>query len=129
MKKLFVLAVALLLIGVAPSFAQQGKSAAIAVAANGNSASAAVGGQLGRSAFFLLFDANGTFLSAEGNPYKDSGNAGIPALDLLAGKGVKIVVAEGFGGRIADVIKEKGMRAVEFKGSAQDAAKKAAQAK
>lgn len=64
-------------------------------------------------------------MEALDNPYKDAANAGMPAIDFLASKGAKVIVAEGFGSRIADVIKGKGMRSVEFKGSAIDAAKKA----
>jgi hypothetical protein len=38
----------------------------------------------------------------------------------------KVIVAQGFGGRIVDTMKEKGVRsAVEFEGSAKDAAAKA----
>ena len=120
---------ALLLATSFPALAQQGKSSAIAVAANGNTVSASVGNQPGRSPFFLFFDAKGAFAEAASNPYKDAGNAGIPALDFLAGKGVKVVVAESFGPKIVEVMKGKGMRAVEFKGNAMDAVKKALELK
>ena len=103
------------------------QSPTIAVAASGNTAAAAVGSQLGRSPFFLLFDPQGDFVSAEANPYKDSANAGIPAADFLVGKGVKIVVAEGFGTQIVKVMTDRELRALEFKGSAKDAARKAAE--
>jgi len=63
------------------------------------------------------------------NPYKDSGSAGIPTLDFLAGKGVKAVVAEGFGPKIVEVMESKGMRPVEFKGNARDAVKKTMESK
>ena len=116
---------ALLLAASLPVLAQD-RSPTIAVAANGETALAAVGTQLGRSPFFLLFDAQGAFVSAESNPYKDAGNAGVPALDLLAGKGVKTVVAESFGTQIVKVMADKGIRHLEFKGTAKDAAKKAA---
>ena len=128
-KFLFACLWTLLLGASMPAFAQQGKAAMLAVAANGNTASAGVGNQAGRSPFFLFFDKQGTFVEAVSNPYKDSGNAGIPALELLAGKGIKVLVAESFGGRIVEVMKEKGIRPVEFKGSAKDAAKKALDAK
>ena len=107
------------------ALAQQTKSPLLAVAANGNTVSAPVGNQPGRSPFFLFFDKQGTFVEAVSNPYKDSGNAGIPTLELLAGKGIKVLVAGSFGGRIVEVMKEKGIRPVEFKGSAKDAVKKA----
>jgi predicted Fe-Mo cluster-binding NifX family protein len=87
----------------------------------GDTPAAAVGSQAGRSPFFLLFDKQGAFLEAVKNPYKDSANAGISALDLLASRGVKVLVAESFGPRIVEVMREKGIRPVEFKGSAKDA--------
>jgi predicted Fe-Mo cluster-binding NifX family protein len=84
-----------------------------------------VSSQAGRSPFFLLFDRQGRLVEAVANPYKDAANAGIPTLDFLAGKGVKTVVAEGFGSRIVEVMKSKGMRPVEFKGNAGGAVRKA----
>jgi predicted Fe-Mo cluster-binding NifX family protein len=105
--------------------AQQVKAGTVAVAANDKTTSASVGNQLGRSPYFLLFDKQGTLIEAVANPYKDGGNSGIPSIDLLAGKGVTVMVAEGFGPRIVEVMKGKGMRPVEFKGNAKDAVKKA----
>jgi predicted Fe-Mo cluster-binding NifX family protein len=116
---------ALLLAGAVASFAQQGKSLTIAVAANANTTSASVANQAGRSPFFLIFDKDGKFVEAVNNPYKDAGSAGIPMVDFLAGKGITVLVAEVFGPNIVGVMKDKGIRPVEFKGSAQDAAKKA----
>ena len=125
MKKLvseFFAALLLLLPGLAP--AQQMRSDMVAVAADGKAISASVSSQAGRSPFFLLFDKQGRFVEAVDNPYKDAGSAGIPTLDFLAGKGVKIVVAESFGSKIVEVMKSKGMRPVEFRGNATDAVKK-----
>jgi predicted Fe-Mo cluster-binding NifX family protein len=124
MKKLIsALLAAVLLPGLA--LAQQSKSDMIAVAANGKTASAAVSTQAGRSPFFFLFDKQGRLVEAVDNPYKDSGSAGIPTLDFLAGKGAKVVVAEGFGSKIVEEMKSRGMRPVEFKGNATDAVTKA----
>ena len=77
----------------------------------------------------MVFDKQGRFVEVVDNPYKDAGNAGIPTLDFLAGKGVKTVVAEGFGPKIVEVMKSKDMRPVEFKGNARDAVKKALESK
>ena len=122
---LAVVLVALLLATSGFVDAQQVKSEMVAVAASDKTVSASVSSQAGRSPFFLLFDKQGTFVEAVGNPYKDAGNAGIPTLDFLSGKGVTVLVAEGFGSRIVEVMKSKGMRPVEFKGNAKDAIKKA----
>jgi predicted Fe-Mo cluster-binding NifX family protein len=130
MKKLFAQFLAALLLATSGlALAQQNKSEMIAVAAGSKIASGMVSPQAGRSPFFLLFDRQGTFVEAVDNPYKDAGNAGIPTLDFLAGKGVKVLVAEGFGSRIVEVMKSKGMRPVEFKGNARDAVRKALELK
>jgi len=130
MKRLFLACLwGLLLATSVPALAQQSKSPTIAVAANGNTVSAAVGNQPGRSPFFLLFDKQGVFVEAANNPYKDAGNAGIPTLDFLASKGIKVLVAESYGPKIVEVMKEKGIRPVEFRGSVKDAVKKALELK
>jgi predicted Fe-Mo cluster-binding NifX family protein len=116
---------ALLVLFAAPLLAQQAKSDLVAVAASGKTASAAVSAQAGRSPYFLFFDKKGALVEAVDNPYKDAGNAGIPALDLVASKGAKILVAEGFGPKIVEVMRDKGIRPIEFKGNAQDAVRKA----
>lgn len=108
---------------------QQNRSDMVAVAASNKTVSASVSSQAGRSPFFLLFNKQGTFVEAVDNPYKDAGNAGIPTLDFLASKGVTVLVAEGFGSKIVEVMKGKGMRPVEFKGNAKDAVKKALELK
>jgi predicted Fe-Mo cluster-binding NifX family protein len=115
---------ALLVLFAAPLLAQQAKPELIAVAASGKTASAAVSAQAGRSPYFLFFDKKGALVEAADNPYKDAGNAGIPALDFVASRGAKVLVAEGFGPKIVDVMREKGIRPFEFKGSAQDAVRK-----
>jgi predicted Fe-Mo cluster-binding NifX family protein len=124
-KLIFICLSALLLAWSMLALAQQGKSTTIAVAADGNTVSASVADQPGRSSFFLLFDKQGAFVEAANNPYKGAQNAGIPTMDFLASKGIKVLVAGSFGSRILGVMKDKGIRPVEFKGSAQDAVKRA----
>jgi len=126
MKKLIAACVTLLLLATAGvAIAQQAGARAIAIAANSKVISASVSNQAGRSPYFLFFDNKGTLVEAVDNPYKDAGSAGIPTLDFLVSKGAKVVVAESFGSKIVEVMKDKGLRPVEFKGSAGDAVKKA----
>jgi predicted Fe-Mo cluster-binding NifX family protein len=99
----------------------------IAVAANDKIPGASVSDRAGLSPFFLLFDEKGKLIEAIANPYKEAGSSGIAVADFLAGKGVTVVVAEGFGSRIVEVMKSKGIRAVAFKGSATEAVKKVLQ--
>ena len=106
------------------SFVYAGQKERIAVAADEKVPEAAVSGQAGRSSFFLLFDEKGRFLEAISNPYTEAKSRGVAVADFLAAKGVTIVVAGDFGDRIVEGIKNKGIRAVAFKGKAADAVKK-----
>ena len=63
------------------------------------------------------------------NPYKDKEGAGKSVAELLGNKGVTVAVAEEFGGPIVEVMKGKGIKAVSFKGSAEEAVKKVLQPK
>ncbi len=101
----------------------------IAVAADGPTPAAAVGGQAGQSAFFLLFDGKGRFLEALVNRYADELGGGIPMVDLLASRSVTILVAESFAPRVLDHLKQEGIRTVTFTGTAADAVKKVVEAK
>jgi predicted Fe-Mo cluster-binding NifX family protein len=106
------------------SFVYAGQNGKIAVATDEKMPDAAVSSQAGRSSFFLLFDEKGTFLEAIGNPYTEAKSRGIAVADFLAAKGVTAVVAGSFGDRITEGMKNKGIRALTFKGKAADAVKK-----
>ena len=105
-----------------------GERVKIAVATSDKTPGASVSKQAGPSPFFLLFDGKGKLVEAFDNPYKE-GEGGIAITDFLAGKGVTVIVAEEFGDRIVRIMKEKGIRAIAFKGSAEEAVKKVLRAK
>ena len=63
------------------------------------------------------------------NPYKDKIGAGQSMAELLGNKGVNVLVAAEWGGQIGEVLKGKGIKAVAFKGSAEEAVKKVLQSK
>ena len=123
-KAICVMVVFLMLAAVCAIAAEKAK---IAVAANDKSPQATISGQAGTASFFLFFDGKGKFLEAAENPYKGKERAGRSVAEYLAGKGISVVVAEGFGGPIVDVMKSKGIKAVAFKGSAEEAVKKVLQ--
>ena len=130
MKKLILagLVVSLLMMSVF-ALAGEGRTERIAVAANGQTPASTVGKQPGRSPFFLIFDKKGLFVQAIENPYKDQAGGGISMIDFLSGKGVTVLVAEAYGPRIVEVLKGKGIRAVESKGTAGHAVKRVMQSK
>ena len=127
MKKVIYLMLAILFLVSGLAFA--GQKEKIAVAANGQTPESSVSAQAGRAPFFLFFDENGKLTEAIPNPAKDSQNSGIAVADFVAGKGVTIVVAEAYGPQIVQVMKSKGIRAIAFKGSAEEAVKKVLQSK
>lgn len=128
MRKGISLVVVLVMLVVA-MWAFAGEKAKIAVAANDKIPSAAVSKQAGPAPFFLFFDGKGKMTEAIENPYKDKEGAGKSVAELLGNKGVTVVVAEEFGGQIVEVMKGKGIKAVSFKGSVEEAVKKVLQPK
>ncbi len=127
MKK--VISVTLMILFLVSGLAFAAQKEKIAVAANDKIPSAAVSKQAGLAPFFLFFDGKGKMTEAIENPYKDKEGAGKSVAELLGNKGVTVVVAEEFGGQIVEVMKGKGIKAVAFKGSAEEAVKKVLQPK
>lgn len=125
-KSMFVIMVLISLL-TAQVFAAQ--SMKIAVAASDKTATAAVIDRAALAPYFLFFDEKGKLLEAIENPYKNAENPGPEVINFLAGKGATIVVAGFFGPKIIDVTKAKGVAPFSFKGTAQDAVKKAFQCK
>jgi len=125
-KTICVMVVFLMLVTVCAFAAEKVK---IAVAANDKTPQAAVSGRAGTASFFLFFDGKGKFLEAAENPYKGKEGAGKSVAAYLAAKGVSVIVAEGFGGPIVDVMKSKGIKVVASKGSAEEAVKGILQSK
>ncbi len=124
MKKSISIMLAILFL--ASSLAFAGEKEKIAVAANEKTPASSVSKQAGPSPFFLIFNGKGKLIETIANPYKEGGG-GIAVADFLAGKGVTVVVAEGFGDKIVQVMKGKGIKAVAFKGSVAEAVKKVLQ--
>lgn len=103
--------------------AEQGR---IVVAAEGKTAAAKVSGVAARAPYFLIFDGSGKFLEAVDNPYKTARRgAGTSVVPFLAQKGATTVVAGEFGVKMIQAMKGKGMGYLEFRGSAEEALKKA----
>ena len=100
-----------------------GKAEIIAVAANGETAASLVSAQAGGAAFFLIFDKEGKLIETLANPEKNATSPGTAVIDFLVGKRATVIVAEGFGPKIVEVMKGKGIKAISFKGSVEKAIK------
>jgi predicted Fe-Mo cluster-binding NifX family protein len=101
----------------------------IVVAANGETNAAAVSAQAGGAAFFLIFDNKGNLIETLANPEKNAASPGTAVVHFLVGKGATTVVAEGFGPKIVETMKSKGIKVIAFKGSVEEAVKKLLQSK
>ncbi|MBN1842876.1 MAG: NifB/NifX family molybdenum-iron cluster-binding protein [Deltaproteobacteria bacterium] len=102
----------------------------IAVASTGKTTAASVSNLAARSPYYLIFDGKGNLTEAVSNPYEDAASgAGPSAANFLAAKGVTIVVAESFGIKMINVLKNKQVRYIEFEGHVDKAVKKALELK
>ncbi|MCK4738769.1 MAG: hypothetical protein KAT46_02365 [Deltaproteobacteria bacterium] len=99
-------------------------SGLIAVSVDGKTQGANVSSKAARSAYYMIFDNKGKLLDVIGNPVKNAGGeAGPSAANFLSNKGVTIVVAETFGNKMINSMKTKGIKFIEFKGTAGEAIK------
>ena len=125
MKKISFLSLTMLFLVSAMIYAVQEDGVKIAVASNNKNTTSNVGAIAGRSPYYLIFDTTGKLVEVIENPYKDvRGGAGPSTANFLAEKGVTIVIAETFGGKMIRAMKSKGVTYFEFKGIANDAVKK-----
>ena len=125
MKRISFLCFTMLFLVSAVTYAGQEVVVKIAVASNNKNTTSNVAAMAGRSPYYLIFDSTGKLAEVIENPYKDSrGGAGPSTANFLAEKGVTIVIAETFGGKMINAMKSKGMTYFEFKGVASDAVKK-----
>lgn len=121
MKKISFLSITMLFLVSAITFASQEGGVKIAVASNSKNITSSVGTMAGRSPYYLIFDRTGTLIEVVENPYKDvRGGAGSSTANYLVEKGVTIVIAETFGGKMINAMKSTGMTYFEFKGSVTD---------
>ena len=125
MKRISFLSLTMLFLVSVITYASQGDGVKIAVASNNKNATSNVGTIAGRSPYYLIFNGTGKLIEVIENPYKDvRGGAGPSTANFLAEKGVTIVIAETFGGKMINAMKSKGMTYFEFKGITNDAVKK-----
>lgn len=111
-------------------YGSPGDRVKIAIASNKKNTTSHVGAIAGRSPYYLIFDNTGKLIEIIENPYKDERKgAGLSTANFLAEKAVTLVIAETFGDKMINVMKQKGMTYLEFKGIVDDAVKKALNSK
>jgi predicted Fe-Mo cluster-binding NifX family protein len=98
----------------------------VAVAAEGKTTAAEVSGVAARSPYFLIFDGDGKLLEAVENPYRSAGGgAGTSVVPFLAQRGITVIVAGKFGGKMIRAMKDEGIGYLELRGTAEAAVIKA----
>jgi predicted Fe-Mo cluster-binding NifX family protein/outer membrane lipoprotein-sorting protein len=122
-KTLFLILVILSIVPVMVCAA--GKDAVkIAVAANGKDATASISNKAGKCLYYLVFDGTGELIEVVDNPYKDvEKGAGAQAVVFLAGKGVTVVIAETFGGKMIEAMRGNSTDYFQLKGVVLDGVK------
>lgn len=96
--------------------------AVTAVAAEGDTAEAAVSNQAARAPYFLLFDEQGELVEALANPYRETaGGAGPLVAGFLAEKGIRTFIAAETGPRMEAVLHKSGIEIRTATGSAASA--------
>ncbi len=96
------------------------------IAVEWKSPNAQVSKAAARSLFFLIFDGSGALLETVDNPYKTARKkASASVIPFLEQKGVTMIVAGNFGDNMIQAMKDRGIEALEFRGSAEEAVKTA----
>ena len=97
----------------------------IAVAASSKSTKASVSNIAAKCSYYHIFNNKGELIEVIDNPYKDaSRSAGLSAANFLVQKGIDIIVAESFGSKMINALRNKGKTHFEFKGPVDDAVKR-----
>lgn len=125
MKKLFVLGIVALFVCPFTVNAASSENNKIAIASGGKTVKASVSNMAAKCPYYLIFDDKGSLIEVLDNPYMHaSRGAGPSAANFLARRGVTSVIAENFGPKMINTLKNKGIMHFQFKGSVFDVVKR-----
>ena len=118
-----ILSFFLLLLLSKPALAQK-DAFIIVVSAEGTEITSQISKVAARAPYFLFFDKQNNLLQVEANPYGNAaGGAGPKAAIFLAEKKVNLIIAEQFGHKMLDALKQHTIETVKRDGSVIDAVK------
>lgn len=119
-----VLLILMIFIGISSGDYAEARSK-IAVASEGSDAASSISAKAARAPFFLIFDDQGKIIEVLENHLKDDAKGvGVSVVDLLVQKDVTVLIAETFGNKTINALKEKGIKYYEFEGNVAEAVKK-----
>ncbi|MDY6792145.1 MAG: NifB/NifX family molybdenum-iron cluster-binding protein [Thermodesulfobacteriota bacterium] len=125
MKKMILISLAILVFYPVMVNAAELENMKIAVAADSKSIKDSVSKIAAKCPYYLIFNNEGKLIEVVDNPYKDaSRNAGPSAANFLAQRSIDTLVAESFGSKMIDALRNNGKTHFEFKGSVDDAVKR-----
>ena len=125
MKRMIFISLAILLLCPVMVNAAELEKMKIAVAADSKTAEASVSDMAAKCPYYHIFNNKGELIEVIDNPYRDtSRGAGPLAANFLAQKDIDIIVAESFGSKMIDALRNSGKTHFEFKGSVDDAIKR-----
>ena len=126
MKRMILISLAILLLCPFIINAAELENMKIAVAADNKTAKASVSNMAAKCPYYHIYNNKGKLIEVVDNPYMDaSRGAGPLAAKFLVQKGIDIIVAESFGSKMIDALRNNGKTHFEFKGPVDDAVKKA----
>ncbi len=124
MKKALFLILAIFFIVPAIADAAEKAGEKIAVASNNKDATASISNKAGKCPYYLIFDSTGELIEVVDNQFKDiQSGAGSQTADFLADKGVTIIIAETFGEKMTEAMKNNGTDYFQLRGKVLDAVK------
>ena len=125
MKRMIFISLAILLLCPVMINAAELEKMKIAVAANSKTAKASVSNMAAKCPYYHIFNNKGELIEVIDNPYRDtSRGAGPLAANFLVQRDIDIIVAESFGSKMIDALRNSGKTHFEFKGRVDDAIKK-----
>ncbi len=120
--KISIIVFCVLLLSVS-AYCETENSTLIAVASSGREPESQIE-RAGRSPYFLLFDKEANMVEAVDNPFADARRqAGVSSVGFLYKKNVRVIIAESFGDRIEEEIKNRAMKNFQYRGRADEAVK------
>jgi predicted Fe-Mo cluster-binding NifX family protein len=119
------------LLSLPPAYAGwEGQTNQIAIASDGKTMNSSVSDRAGRCKCFLIFDKEGELAEVLENPHRNAlFDAGPDVVDLLAAKGVTLLVARRVGERMIEALQDKEIIRIEFTGTVEDALERASEEK
>jgi predicted Fe-Mo cluster-binding NifX family protein len=117
------LLVAISFLSVQPIYMEQdGQAEKIAIASEGKTMDSSASDRAARCKYFLIFGLEGNLVEVIENPHRDAlFDAGPATVDLLAGKDVRLLVANRIGTRMMEALQKKKITRIKFTGTVEDA--------